>query len=227
MPRTNPRISINKLGEYLATTSATRRRSIIRAQKNPIPIRVAHYNYAREVIQRFIAGGASDSRMLTSEIVRLQSAEPGSNFEKQMSDSSVRAIESFVQILGRLNLGNMSLSRGERHAPKLLINGVAISVEPDILIQASSKKGSPVTGAIKFHFPISNPLTQTGCEYVATGIRWFLEEHCSRIGRPSDNLCIAIDVPAQSVYSAPKAYKKRRRDIEAACDEILDRWGKV
>jgi hypothetical protein len=42
----------------------------------------------------------------------------------------------------------------------------------------------------------------------------------------SDNkTCFILDIFGESCYTAPKAYKKRMSDIEAACEEIARAWG--
>jgi hypothetical protein len=36
--------------------------------------------------------------------------------------------------------------------------------------------------------------------------------------------CLFIDVFAGKVHRAPAAFKKRMKDLEAACEEIAGRW---
>lgn len=39
--------------------------------------------------------------------------------------------------------------------------------------------------------------------------------------------CYVIDVFAGTVTKAPKAFKKRMKDVEASCLEIMDTWLRV
>jgi len=36
--------------------------------------------------------------------------------------------------------------------------------------------------------------------------------------------CYIIDIFDSSIITAPKAYKKRLKDVNAACEEINDTW---
>lgn len=105
------------------------------------------------------------------------------------------------------------------NSSKLEISGVLVSIRPDIYLKDDNDK---VVGYIKLHFPKTNPLTTISGEFVATALKTFLQNDSPSPIDPK--LCVVVDIPSATVFSAPKAGKKRMTDLEAACEEISDRW---
>ena len=75
-----PRISVNKLGEYMTTTSAVRRRAIIRQQISPHAAVVPRYRQATEPIRAFLASGGIDVQSMANEMERLRKAPATSDW---------------------------------------------------------------------------------------------------------------------------------------------------
>ena len=63
--RTDPRISINSMAEYLGAT-ASRRQRIVEEQKRPPTFRVNWYQFAQDTITQFIVAGEVYSTPNTS-----------------------------------------------------------------------------------------------------------------------------------------------------------------
>ncbi|VVE53044.1 hypothetical protein PCA20602_04842 [Pandoraea capi] len=213
----DPRISLNKLGEYMTATPARRRR-IVEDQINPKDFIAARYVDAREYISDFICGNI-DEEYLTDVAKNLRSQPYDSKFVAQDKILSADAINDFLGVSDQLPTGYRFEKVAASDSSTLEVSGVTVSIRPDVYLKNDENQ---VVGAIKLHFPKSNPLTTVAGEYVATGLRAFVQE-----GResPIDNkLCVVVDVPSASVISAPKAGKKRMSDIEAACEEINARW---
>ncbi|MDO8249362.1 MAG: hypothetical protein Q7T78_06535 [Rhodoferax sp.] len=216
---TDPKISLNKLGEYL-TASPARRRRIVEDQINPKPFIAARYNDAREYIVRYISGEATEQD-LTNKSQELRSKVYESDFTTQDKNLSADAIDDFLEIADLTSTDKYKLEKVNATKQSLLnISGVSISVRPDIYIKNDNNE---TVGAIKLHFPKSNPLNTPAGEYVATGLRVFLEEQGD--SKLIDHkLCSVIDIPSGNMISAPKASKKRMQDIAAGCEEIDARW---
>lgn len=211
------KISLNKLGEYMTATPARRRR-IIEDQIAPSNFIAARYADARENITNFIVGVISDDS-LEQKAIELRDKNYDSNFIAQDKNLSADAIDSFLEISDQLPADYKFEKTSVNLKATLEISGVNVSIRPDIYIKNDNGE---MVGAIKLHFPKSNPLTTTSGEYVATALKEFVQENSSAPISPK--LCIVIDVPSSTVITAPKAGKKRMMDIEAACEEISAQW---
>ncbi len=213
----DPKISLNKLGEYMTATPARRRR-IVEDQINPKDFIAARYTDAREKISDYIAGNIGEQDLIqVAEKLRNQSYD--SKFTAQDKSLSADAIDAFLDVSDQLPTGYKFEKVVASDKSTLEISGVMVSIRPDVYLKNDNNE---VVGAIKLHFPKSNPLTTTSGEYVATGLRTFVQENTSDI--IDHKLCVVVDVPSSNVILAPKAGKKRMNDIEAACEEISARW---
>lgn len=212
-----PKISLNKLGEYMNATPARRRR-IIEDQIAPKEFIATRYSDARESIVDCIAGKISEDQ-LTQVAEDLRNKEYDSKFTTQDKNLSADAIDSFLEISDQIPDHYKFEKVSANEKSKLEISGVDVSIRPDAYIKNDNDE---VVGALKLHFPKSNPLTTASGEYVATALKTFVQEGTEN---PIDHkLCIVVDVSSSSVISAPKAGKKRMIDIEAACQEIAAQW---
>jgi hypothetical protein len=219
----DPKISINKLGEYL-TATPSRRRRIIEDQQNPKPFIVTRYADARDEIVNYLASNMEDDSAISQAAQQLRVPNGGTDFAIQDRYASAEAIDSFLEAAEDINLDGLSVERVDTNSPsKMEISGVLVSMRPDALLRDTAS--GDVVGCIKLHFPKSSPLTTQGAEYVATAMRIHLES----LPTPSkiDNKkCFVVDVPTQNVVTAPKSFKRKMNDIEAACEEIEVRWKK-
>src|SRR5262249_44607016 len=97
--------------------------------------------------------------------------------------------------------------------------GVKVSVAPDVSVIAPGTERR--IGAVKFHFSVAYALDQRARQYAATILYSLIEQTG---GSPIHTLCDSVDVFDAADESAPRATKKRLKDVEAACEEIADRW---
>jgi hypothetical protein len=221
MSRSDPRISLNKLAEYLDASPA-RRRKIVRDQKEPKPFIVARYTEAEKAIVDSICAGTL--RPATTAMKALETNAPTTEFAAETAELCWEALDAFVDLWedGLLDLDGMTATRGNNEVPKLDMSGVAVSVRPDILL-SRVERGEPVGGAIKLCLSKTNPMEDRPGEYAATILRKFLESTQDEV-RVDDRLVIVVDVFSKRVFGPPKSYKRRLLDAEAACEEIALRW---
>jgi hypothetical protein len=221
--RPEPRITANKLGEYM-DASAARRERIIADQKRPKVYRGVRYEEAQEVITEFLVGGAKDTMYVLREIEELRNAVAETEWESPNNRLCAVALESFLDLRDDLALDGLELSRGDSQPSKLRIGGVEVSVRPEVVVSRTDRRGETITGAIKLYFPKSYPLTDKAGEYVATMVRQFMVEHQPIPGKVHHTLCRVVDVSQGRVFTAPLCYRRRHVDLEAACREIYRAW---
>lgn len=217
----NAKISLNKLGEYL-TATPSRRRRIVEDQKAPKTFIAARYGDAREEIVGYLSEGMADDEGMLAAAHRLRNVNEGSDFFKQDKLASADAIENFLDVSEKIDLdGTAVIPVDKKESSQFEVAGVAISVRPEVIL-TNPKTGRPI-GAVKLHFPKTNPLSELAAEYVATGLRVYLEQHYPD-AKINPKKCSVVDVSTGVVVSAPRAIKRKMDDVVAACEEISARW---
>lgn len=189
---------------------------------------MVRWTQAERPIAQYVAEGSSELGFLDREIEKLQATDPDTEFKTQNRDLCVEALETFKQLSNQLLLTDFKRSVGPtRQSMPIAINGVVVSVLPQIILESMTRKGEKVVGGVKFSFPKSHPLKETSAEFLSTLVHWHCEEHLSTLGRSDMRLCYAVDVPTSTVFQPPKTYKRRRQYIQEACHEIVQRWPNV
>ncbi|MCZ8355314.1 MAG: hypothetical protein O9340_11300 [Cyclobacteriaceae bacterium] len=223
-----PKISANKLGEYI-TEKPHRQQQIIKDQKYQKGFIIKRYNKARNVIINFLTKKI-DKNALLLEIQNLITEEysrNASSFQKQDNKLSIEALEIFANsdLLELPEFENLENIRLRKSNNNLLIEGVEVSVHPDILI-CGKIRNKKFIGGIKLHISKSHPLKKEAGEYVATVLHEYLEKEFPK-SRVKTQFCISIDVFTGEYFIAPKTYKTMKKNIKAACSAIQLFWENI
>lgn len=217
----NPRISLNKLGEYLQATP-TRRKSIVKDQKKPPGAGVVtRYGPVTVALREYFATGDKD--FLVERIAKLKQDQSGTEWQREDRQLSAQALERLLEMLDDVDLTGVKVIPFPSNAESaLLVSHVKVSVRPDFLV-VQEKAEDVVVGALKLSFNKQNPLDKLGCEYVAIVLARFI---ASTFPKAQVNLkrCVSIATPLKIVAAAPKSYKLKSEAIDAACEEIAARW---
>ncbi len=218
-----PKISVNKLGEYIKS-SPHRRKIIVRDQKYPKGFVVTRYVNARSAIVDFFVKGRGDKKVIEKTIKSLIQKSYDSTFKKQDNELSIKALEIFSKTRLSIDLTKLSISKFDSDLNNLLIEGVEVTIQPDIIIKGSIN-GKSFVGAIKIHISKTNNLNPESGKYVAAMLHKFLENSSTTKVRPE--FCISLDIFTGRYFIAPRSFKSLRKDIEAACNEIRLLWGQL
>jgi hypothetical protein len=218
--RAEPRISLNKLGEYM-TAPAGRRRQIVKEQKYPPTFQVIRYTAAEDAIVKFMLKGC-DGMVLDRAKANLAARPAKSSFDKQRIALCTKAIDAFQAVELDLS-GARILAAPVDHEP-LMFSGVAVSVRPNVLLVAEDRKGQVKSGLLKLHFSKTHRLDETSGDYVGAVLRKYAAERITGESKESPTMMRVVDVFGGLAYEAPVAMARRLRDVEAACEEIRIRW---
>lgn len=221
--RIQPRMSVNKLGEYL-TAKPARRRAIVTDQKHPKEFKVTRYRQATDAIIDFLARGGNDVSVIWTAIGELQRKRTRTEFQEQDRVLNIEALESFLELLNSYSFEGIACTRISGPAGTLNMSGVSISVQPNLIIRCTNRKGGILLGEIKLCFSKTHPLDREAGEYVGTVLYEHAQLTMSDQGKIDPRYCMIIDVFAGKVHMAPRAYIARKRDMEAACVEIALHW---
>ncbi|HEX8361145.1 MAG TPA: hypothetical protein VF613_13615 [Longimicrobium sp.] len=217
-----PKISINKLSEYLIATAARRKR-ILMDQKYPRGYITHVYRDAYRAVVEFVCRG-HDPQILEKHRSRLRLVARGSDHDAQNANLCLDAIAAFEGFDSGLPIGQSAAKRAELRFPKLLRSGVRISVKPDILLAGQDNRGRPYVGAIKLCFSKTRKVEDAEAAYTGAVLHHYMQRYASDQQELPCELCIVVDVFARRAYPAPRAHKQRLSDVRAACEEIAARW---
>lgn len=103
------------------------------------------------------------------------------------------------------------------------MRNVSISVRPEIILRSENRNG-PIVGAMKIHFPKTNPLNEQAAGYVSAVLQEWVTVHMSDDGDASGPLCSVVDVGSQSFFDGVRSTRQRMRDLQDACETIAALW---
>lgn len=218
------KITLEKLGEYLAATPRGRKRVVDNLGKKETTIN-ADFNEAKNAISRFIAYGDGNEEVIYSEITRIEKKIPISDLQKEQLDLSVDSLEAFLDIADELVIKDYDFLREDPSIPtSLLIAGVTIDISPEIILRKMDLESGSKVGAVKIYFSKNYPLSEDAGKYMATLLYQYLGSHFRDIGNADYNNCYVLDVFNQKVYRTPRFNKRYKSDVHAACEEIARAW---
>lgn len=218
------KITVEKLGEYLAATPRGRKRVIDNLGKKETTIN-ADFNEAKNAISRFIAYGDGNEEVIYSEITRIEKKIPISDLQREQLDLSVDSLEAFLDIADQLLIKDYDFLREDPSIPtSLLISGVTIDISPEIILRKMDLETGSKVGAVKIYFSKNYPLSDDAGKYMATLLYQYIVSHFSDIGMADYNNCYVLDVFNQKVYRTPRFNKRYKSDVHAACEEIARAW---
>ena len=218
-----PRISLNKLAEFMFA-KGSRQRQILRDQKFPSDFKTVYYKEAAEAVSICISSNLEDVSRLADAISILEQASPDKLGAQRRLQANVDALEAFMGMLDDIDLKGAIPTLGELSPPKMSIYGVEVSVRPEILLTTQRKGKPPIVGALKLHFPRTFQHTDNSAKYVSAVMQEWCKIHRSEDGVAAGALCPVIDVGSQKVYPGVKATVALMRDVEATCQNIAALW---
>lgn len=217
-----PRISLNKLSEFM-TASIPRQRRIVRDQRFPPEFQRVYYREAQEAVALCVASDLDDIAAVERQIEILNQQAPETVGTQRRIASNVDALETFLDMLDNINLYGAVPSLGANDAPKLMVRNVAISVRPEIILRSENRNG-PIVGAMKIHFPKTNSLNEQAAGYVSAVLQEWAQVNLIDDGEISGPMCSILDVGSQTYFDGVRATRKRMRDLEEACETIAALW---
>ncbi len=221
--RENPRVSLNKLGQYLTATPALRKR-IIHDQKHPPDPQYLRYPEAARAIVEFLCSGR-DEAILRDHQRRLLNTAPESEYDAHRLALCAEALQHFLVSANELALTNAVASPADEEPPPLELAGVSVHVRPEILLRSVDRHGQMHSGLLKLYFSKHSPLNEQSARYITTMLQVYAEQRLTQQGPVDHRLVRVFDVFAGQVFVAPKARQRRMGDLQLACEEIASRWG--
>ncbi len=219
-----PRISINKLAEYIEA-NPSRRKQIVKDAKNPPKFKTIRYGEAREALKKYISKGF-DAGIITSAIELISQKSDETDFQEQDSNLSIELLEKILD--SDLSfLENYIYEPFPKGADQIEISGVNISVYPDLVIKKEID-GKVNVGALKLHISKNSEMTAESLKIISAVLYKYVEDYIAQEGeKPNFKMCLSHDVFNSMHEESPKSYVLRMKRVEAACEEIALWWAKL
>lgn len=220
------KISINQLANF-SKSSEYKKRTIVKQQKNPPKVLVARYRLAKSRITKAIANYGNIQPILEG-IEKLKNSNPEKDFGKNDKKVSIEAMERFIKMKLPDFLNNNVYE--VLKSPKIKsfnVSEVEIIISADLIIKVFID-GQAFLGAVKLHISKGDSFDKEQSKYVTTCLYQYLDllyENTGIIVLP--DLCLSIDIFADSIVSAPKNIEKTLEEIETMCVEIKQIWPNV
>ena len=220
--KNEPKITVNKLGEYLVASS-TRQRKILETIKYPKD-EGGQWGFvhsdAREALKRYFVSGFDDSHIV--ECINKLKDSIGTDSEKNYYQSSILLLEKALDSRSE----ELKSFEFELYSPKkeyLNIEGVSVSVYPDLLVK-SHNRGKDYVGALKIHLTKNSELNQESGKFIATILHKYTTEFFLTDLHIKTDLHISYDVISDNIIKCPLSVKNRWKEIEAGCKNIAAIW---
>lgn len=222
-PSKIPRISVNKLCEFM-TAKAARQRQILRDQKYPTDFKGVYYKEATEAISVAVASNLENLKPVEDSIKILGQMTPDKIGTQRRIAANLDALETFLLMLDAIDLRGIETRLGDQSPPRLMIHGVEISVRPEVVLTATGKSNAPLVGALKLHLPRTFHLNEDSAGYVSAILQEWCKTHLADEGAVNGSMCPVIDVGSMAVYPGVKATTARMKDVDAICQNITALW---
>lgn len=231
-----PRISINKLADYLQTSSVTKRRKILYDQKFPqkSEFKTLWYDQAKRPIKKSLLN--SDLKLnaisqvidkLQKEIIELKMKYPEVASDILKHKNKIQKKESCLEALTNFSENIMLFDKYKTHnfstdnaSGFIEIGGVRVSVEPDVII-TGAVRGKEFLGGLKLYFSKVTKLDKEMGKTISSVIYHYLNDFSDKA---SSQYCFVLDVMNSTTFTASSSYSRKIREIEIACDEIRIIW---
>lgn len=223
-----PRISVNKLAEFMVSKAA-RQRKLLRDRKYPDPdfqMGMFHRE-ASEAVAQYLVSDQLSTAPIDNQIAIIKQQAPAAIGTTRRLNSNIEAMERFLEMLDDFDFGSAVAEHGEHAPQKLTFHGVQVSVRPEIILRGTVK-GKAAIGGIKLHFAKGFEMTDETAGFVSAAVQEFCARHIAtddEVVNPA--YCQVFDIGSGNVFPGVKSIKSRLRDIEDTCRNIADIWPNI
>lgn len=234
-----PRISINKLADYLQTSSVTKRRKILYDQKFPqkSEFKTLWYDQAKRPIKKSLLSSDLKLTAISQVIDKLQKEiiELKVNYPEIPSDilkhknkihkkeSCLEALTNFLENFTLFDKYKTHKFSTDSASGFVEISGVRVSVEPDAII-TGAVRGKDFIGGLKLYFSKTTKLDKEMGKTISSVVYHYLKEFSDK---SNSQHCFVLDVMNSATFTASASYSRKIKEIEIACDEIRIVWASL
>lgn len=231
-----PRFTVLEMGEYMAAEDGPRE-TMLRDMRYERLARSLVYRHVRRAISSFLASPTRDRVILARcrEALEHEKTLAASPQQRENITYELRALEAFEKSLNALQLAGLNFEL-TRPAPPLVIEGVAISVQPTAHIRVRRPRGTDLVGAVLVDIAKGiEPKTPEAQYRLTNGMRhaamlvhqYTVRDLAADDAKPSQEHCIVFHAHRQERICAPDNYRKALRNMEAVCRGVARGWHNI
>ncbi len=211
------------------------REGIIRRAKLIATAPVVRYRDLRQGIAGYLADIMRPTSVLTSLETRLQQRSTDTSltpFAREDAAASLEALAAFHRLANELSGLQFHLPQGK--AAPFPIEGVAVSVQPDLIVTQPSRTGDRYGAAV-----LRMAKGEDNESELAAGRRAEMGRYVATLAHMQASatpvaghqihhtLCMAVDIQSELIISASRNQTQRVNNIRAACRSIAAQWDAI
>jgi hypothetical protein len=193
-------------------------------QKYPKPFKTAIYNDCFDPLVGFFVDASHDTAAVKAAIHAIQARTVTTDAEEMRRQVNSQALNHLLKYAPSLPLSNVAFRKAPESTKPLFIAGVEVSIRPELELVVTGKGGTVHYGLLKLYLSKSHPLTDDAGNYVATLVHSYAGHRFTGPKSVDRKQCFVFDVFQEKLFVAPVNHTQRRKDINAACEEIANRW---
>lgn len=212
-------------------SSDTARVGIIRRAKSPQLPPIIRYRDVRGPVCSYLTdmNRSLQPLLVAEDMFTQRMSDPSESTLRQDDARNSIAVLHGVQALNN-QLGGFQFVPAPTQQPRLILEGVEISIRADLLV-VGERSGIEQIGAAVLRMTQSDQTSEVAIQrrremgtYVATLARLHTESHLSNGRAPANRLCMSIDVQHGEIFAAPTSATRRMNDLASACRFIASLW---
>lgn len=224
-----PRMSANQLAQFVVSEAA-KQETIVRDAKRVMAVRVANYQPARHAMALCHRPDGIDATLISSHAARMRETLFTDEYERQCNELSAASFLKFAPLASQIDCAGRRISTPKGGFDHLLIEGVRVSVQPEIVV-SFTHRGVAKFGGVIFNFSKGdysslengNSKYKAG-DYAAVLLFLMLGVRFGGEGGPRNANCFAVDVYRERIFTASASHKTMLKNLEAACRNIARQW---
>lgn len=224
-----PRMSANQIAQFVIS-DPSKQESIVREAMHVMAVRVANYQPARTAMPQCHSSNGIEPELVRIQAERMRNTVCADRFDAKCNELSAAALLKFSPIASQVDCAGQRIPTPRRGFDHLLIEGVRVSVQPEIVV-SFAYRGSTKFGGVIFNFSKGdqssfengNGKYHAG-DYAAALVFLMLGVHFGAAGGPRSANCFAVDVYRGRVFETPGAHKTMLKNLEAACRNVARQW---
>jgi hypothetical protein len=235
--RVSPRLSASQLADYLVAPTPIGQMGILRQAKNPGPSKpmIIQYQLAKRAIAECLRNRIQLNQIVARTITELEARRDNGGNGPLIRDDAQRCIDvilAFQQAQNQMDLWQHEYQEPTIPSPSLNINGVEISVFPDVVASIQQRAAARI-GQVFIRCTIGQASDvaenrrAAANGHLATIAHMHTMQYLAHTGTPHAPTSMVIDVPRQTVVRGSVNFAQRVANIEAACIMIAAVWPSV
>ena len=224
--RKQPQISLARLADYAAASEQAKRGIAVTCKYQPIA-RLIQYNDAKPIISNYIRSENRKVEDLKEKLAVLKNKICDDDFSKEVNGHNCDCIEKFISLADAFNFKDYSYTRPMK-LPKIELNGMPISVSPNVLVSRTNRQNKVMIGAIMLRYSKGRPLNEKiGSNQSAFMYEYFRQPTFHEYGTSEKRLCITLDTQSAIAYEAPSNATYLYKEMAASCASLVERWPNI